>query len=128
MARHSAYVRGMKRHALVFAILLSAAPVAAQEEAPDGFSLMEEGAKLLFRGLMQEMEPALDEFQELAEELGPQLREFAREMGPALRDLLGEIEDWSVYHPPEMLPNGDIILRRKTPDELVPQPGDEIEL
>jgi len=36
-------------------------------------------------------------------------------MGPAFGELMGKIDDLSVYHPPEMLPNGDIILRRKAP-------------
>ncbi|WP_422825924.1 hypothetical protein [Thalassococcus sp. BH17M4-6] len=114
---------------------MAAAPVtpafAQQAEEEDGFSLMEEGAKLLFRGLMQEMEPALDELQGLAEDIKPQLRDFVREMGPALRELMTEVQDWSVYHPPEMLPNGDIILRRKTPEELKQEPDrpeGEIEL
>ena len=40
------------------------------------------------------------------------------ELRALLRDLLGEIEDWSDYHPPEILPNGDIIIRRKTPEEI----------
>jgi hypothetical protein len=30
------------------------------------------------------------------------------------------------YHPPEMMPNGDIILRHKLPAEMTPAP--EIEL
>ena len=48
-------------------------------------------------------------------------------------ELMDEVEDWSVYEPPVMLPNGDIILRRKVP--LKPEPetvpddgGTEMEL
>ena len=58
----------------------------------------------------------------------PALRDFAREMGPALADILGKIEDLSAYHPPEMLPNGDIIIRKKTPDETENQPLSEGEI
>jgi len=51
------------------------------------------------------------------------------EMGPALADILGQIEDISNYHPPEMLPNGDIIIRKKTPAEMViPNEDEEIEI
>lgn len=114
---------------LAVAATFSLSPAYAQDDSDDGFSLMEEGAKLFFEGIMREMEPALEELEGLAEEMEPALRQFAQEMGPALRDLLGEVEDWSVYHPPEILPNGDIILRRKTPEELSePEEGGEIEL
>ncbi|SPF78437.1 hypothetical protein [Pseudoprimorskyibacter insulae] len=109
------------------ATLCLALPAYAEEER--GTSLMEEGAKLFFKGIMQEMEPALDELQGLADEIGPSLLEFSRAMGPALKDLLAEVEDWSVYEPLEMLPNGDIILRRKQPKAEVPQSDTpEIEL
>lgn len=115
--------------------LLAASPAVAQDaEAPpeipspdaaepeNGLSLMEEGAKLFLRGIMNEMEPALRELEGMANELEPALRDFAEQMGPALRDLFAEVEDWSAYHPPEVMPNGDIILRRKTPEEMTPDP------
>ncbi len=78
-----------------------------------GSSLMQEGAKLFFRGLMEEMEPALRELDRLGEEIEPAIRSFAEEMGPALRDLMTTVEDWSAYEAPEILPNGDILMRRK---------------
>lgn len=79
---------------------------------------MERGAQLFFEGLMQEMAPALDELTELMEEAGPALQEFITQMGPKLKTVLEDVEDWSDYSAPEVLPNGDIIIRRK-PD--VPQ-------
>ncbi len=91
----------------------------AQEPAPEageidqGLDLLGKGAQLLFRGLMAEMQPALDE-------MGLALAEIE----PVLRDLVQMIGDIRNYHPPEMLPNGDIILRRKVP--LAPsEPGAE---
>ncbi|MDQ2088333.1 hypothetical protein [Marimonas arenosa] len=96
--------------------LLAAAPATAQDES-DGLSLMEEGARLLFRGLMQEMEPALDDLRKFSEEVEPGLRQMMQEMGPALADLIAKIDDFTAYHPPEILPNGDIIMRRKSPLE-----------
>lgn len=110
---------------LVFTLCVGGA--AAQDSDTGATSLMEEGARLFFRGFLQEMEPALEGLQDLADDLRPALSDFVSEMGPALRDLLAEVEDWSVYHPPEMLPNGDIILRRKVPEERVVPEG-EIEL
>lgn len=120
----------MKRFALILAVIgATALPLNAQEtEEGEGFSLMEEGAKLFFRGIIQEMEPAMDDLRGLAEEMQPALREFVDEMGPALAELLGKIDDLSAYHPPEMMPNGDIILRRKTPLEQAEEPQGEIEL
>lgn len=90
--------------------LATAAPAAAQTEAPaegeygEGLGLIEEGARLILRRLLADMEPMM-------------------------RDLAGLIDDLSAYHPPERLPNGDIIIRRKVP--LVPLPpaeGEETEL
>lgn len=68
----------------------------------EGIDLMGEAMRLFMRGLMAEMEPALDELQEL----------------------LGQIDS---YHPPVMLPNGDILIRKKTPEEMA-EDGDEIEI
>jgi len=77
-----------------------ASAAAAQEE--DGSSLMERGAQQFLEGLLQEMEPAWRE-----------LQDFMDAMGPAMIDLMDEVKDWSAYEPPEILDNGDIIIRRK---------------
>lgn len=94
--------------AAVTALWLAALPATAQDgDVEEGMDLLSEGTRLLLRGLLAEMEPAL-------------------------RDLKGAIEGMQSYHPPEMLPNGDIIIRRKTPEEMeqaAPEAGaDEIEL
>lgn len=129
---------GMKQILITTAAaLMIAAPVlhAQEEDAPprDGPSLIEEGARMFFEGLMQEAQPAMEGMKEMAERLGPQLREFAQEMGPALADILKDVEDLSVYEPPERLPNGDIIIRRKPADDMPDLPPvddgeDEIEI
>ena len=85
----------------LFLILLLAAPASAQEAEDGGRDLMAEALRLFMKGLMQEMEPAMDD----------------------LNRLLDNID---AYHPPEVLPNGDIIIRRKTPLER--EPDGEIEL
>lgn len=111
---------------------LSAGPSFAQEpsEENDSRSLIEDGARLLFEGLRRELGPALEGLRDRAEEMEPALRDFAEQMGPALRDLMSKIGDLSAYHPPEVLPNGDIILRRKTPEEREAEqaPEGEIEI
>jgi hypothetical protein len=130
-----AYVEDMKQFpSLIAALCLSAAPAFAEEQTGDkGVSLMEEGAKLFFKGIMQEMEPAMDDLKAFADTMEPAMRDFLREMGPALADVLSKVDDLTMYHPPEILPNGDIIMRRKSrepetsPIESAPNNG-EIEL
>ena len=121
---------------LALCLALLPASVAAQEDPPgtgdgkdgevsEGFDLMEEGAKLLLRGLTDQIEPLMDE---LAAEMEPKLRAFAEDFMPMLEefsDMVGNLDD---YHPPEKLPNGDIILRRKTPLEVEPPETGEVEL
>lgn len=114
-------------------ILLTSATIAAlafptfaqETEEDDGPSLMEQGFQMLMEEFLSEMEPALKDLEGMADELGPSLRSFAEEMGPALVDLLGKIEDFSAYHAPEILPNGDIIIRRKTPAEKAEDKSEE---
>src|SRR6056297_1261953 len=114
---------GMKRFGVIAVAICLATPLAAQEEeGDDGLTLMERGAQLFFEGIMREMEPAMKDLEGLAERMGPELREFVDEMGPAFAKLLEQIDDFSAYHPPEMLPNGDIILRKKTPSEMPENP------
>lgn len=105
------------KHALNLTVaLLLSSPVFAQEaeigEIDEGFSLMEEGAKLLFRGIITEIEPAIDDFSGRATELEPALEMLATEMGPALIELFHTLDSVRHYEPPEILPNGDIIIRR----------------
>jgi len=114
--------------ALSAALLVGAPPAVAQEKE-DGRSLMEEGAQLFWDGLRRELGPALESLRDRADDMEPALRDFADRMGPALADLMEKIDDLSAYHPPEMLPNGDIILRRKTPQEMQDAaPEGEIEI
>ena len=105
-------------------LVLVAAPALAQDDSAtgdEGFSLLREGARILMESMLKEMEPAMRDMQE---DFGAALRE----MEPALRELGGMIGDLRNYHPPEKLPNGDIIIRRKTPAEILTDRGEDIEL
>ncbi len=57
------------------------------------------------------------------------LRQLLDQMGPAVQDLGRQIDGISPYFLPEILPNGDVIIRRKVP--LVPlrpgAPGNPVE-
>ena len=113
---------------IAFAICL-AAPLAAQEEGEDdGLTLMERGAQLFFEGIMREIEPAMKDLEGLADRMGPEVKRFVEEMGPAFAELMEKIDDFSAYHPPELLPNGDIILRKKTPGEMPENPLEDGEI
>jgi hypothetical protein len=86
---------------------------------------MERGAEMFMEGILKEMAPAIGELEGLADQMGPALRMFVGEMGPKLAEILEQVEDWSAYEAPEILPNGDIIIRRKpdrpvTPSEEMP--------
>src|SRR6056297_2535823 len=120
------------KHISAAALALALIPFGAMAQEDRGTSLMEEGAKLFFRGLMDEMEPALRELEGLAEDIEPAIRSFAEEMGPALRDLMTQVEDWSAYEPPVVLPNGDILLKRKEDapplDDLPPPEEGEVDI
>ena len=109
----SAYIGGMTRIALSLALLLSLglSPLAAQEVPPaeppseveEGSELLKRGAELLLRGLMDEIEPTLRD-----------MEGALAEMEPAARELIEMLGDLRNYEPPEKLPNGDILIRRKT--------------
>ncbi len=122
------------KHIVCALMMLTAAPAFAQDspvlpkvEAPEekGFDLMEEGAKLLFRGLMSEMEPMFDG-------MGKALKE----MEPAMKDLLALVDDIRNYDAPRILENGDILIPRRKgappavllPPAQVPGLNGEIEL
>jgi hypothetical protein len=97
----------MKQLASAILVLgLTVSPLSAEE---DGGSLMERGAQQFLEGLLQEMEPAWREMQG-----------FMEEMGPAMLELMEQVKDWSVYEPPKVLENGDIIIRRKPDPEQPP--------
>ncbi|MGZ2258679.1 hypothetical protein [Roseobacter sp. A03A-229] len=106
----------MKQFLIALGICGCLAPGLAAEEA-DPPSMMERGAQQFLEGLLLEMEPAFES-----------MRGFMDHMGPALADLMGQIEDWSAYEAPEMLPNGDIIIRRKPDEPDAPELQPQIDL
>ena len=59
------------------------------------------------------MAPAIEGLSDLGSKVSPALRDFTAQMGPAFTELLNDVDDWSVYEPPQKMPNGDILIRRK---------------
>ncbi len=115
------------KHILIIAALSSGIGTTAFAQEEDSKSLMEQGAELFLEGLRKEMEPALDELLGMAETFGPAMQSFLEEMGPALAELAAEVKDWSAYEAPEILPNGDIIIRKKPPQDAPEEPKAEEE-
>jgi hypothetical protein len=120
--------------ALTVAAGLLCAPAMAEDapesEMGEGFDLLEEGARMLMRGLMSEMEPTLEALRDNVDQMGPAFGEFVQSVGPAFGALLEQVDDLRHYEAPEILPNGDIIMRRN-PDAPVWEPEQdtsEIEL
>lgn len=111
---------GAMKHLPILFCLMASPAIAQEAPAADdldqGFSLLQEGAKLLLRGMVTQMEPALDDMSKAWDLTQPKLLE-----------LLAMIDDISKYQAPEMLENGDIIIRRK-PAETEILPKGEIEL
>ncbi len=112
------------RHAglrcVFLAMMLSlAAPVAAQEpgtELRERLERFSERAREMFEGLLGEMRPLLEE-----------------EVVPLLERLGALVDDLSHYEMPELLPNGDILIRRApdAPPLQEPRPGiapDDVEI
>lgn len=92
-----------------------ASPLAAQDtETEEGFDLMREGSRLILRGLIEELGPAIEDMDQMSEEMRDALSNLTSEMGPALRDLVDLIDEIGHYDAPEVMENGDIIIRRKS--------------
>lgn len=87
-----------------------AAPAAGQDA--EGPGPVERGVESMLRGLMAEMAPAIDDLETTM---------------TLLEGIVGRIEE---YEAPRMLPNGDIVIRRRrAPPGPEIAPGDgEVEL
>ncbi len=61
--------------------------------------------------------PLIEGLDELAEGMRKLLEGFTDDMAPMVEDMAEQLKGLNAYHPPEVLPNGDIIIRRKTPKD-----------
>ena len=66
-----------------------------------------------------------DEPEPLTRGIEQMLRDLFSEVEPTLRELREMIGNLDEYEAPEMLPNGDIIIRRKTPLDTEPEEPEE---
>ena len=66
--------------------------------------------------------PLIDGLDDLAEGMRQLFDSFSDEVAPMMEGLAEQLKGLDAYHAPEVLPNGDIIIRRKTPKELENKP------
>ena len=93
--------------AITAAVFLATSPVKAEEQS-DGIL------------------PNEEEMRELGALAERMLRQFADEASPMVERLKALVDDLDAYQAPEMLPNGDIIIRRKRDAEpAAPKTDDE---
>lgn len=94
---------------LACVLLLPATTVQADDSAPPA----QESTPLLdlfdqmLRGFMREAEPQMRELERGFEALEPEIQRF-----------LDRMQGLAQYHPPEVLPNGDILIRRRQAEEV----------
>ena len=102
-----------------FALTLLALPVQAQDTpAEQETSLWDWGMSLFGDAVTQELEPALGDMKALIDQLGPAV-------APAIEKMMALVDDMTNYELPEMLENGDIIIRRKPDAPVVTPPADQ---
>lgn len=98
--------RAMRTVRLAVILAVLTLPASAQtlpgQEAPESPSLFEQGARMMLRGFLNEMQPALDD-----------MGESLQKIEPALRDMARLVDDIRNYEAPRMLPNGDILIPRR---------------
>lgn len=109
IALPSPYIFTMKQFtALMTAALLAASPLSADEGSPPL--------------------PPEDELEQLGDLAESWMKRFADRMSPMVEQLKDLVDDMNAYQAPEMLPNGDIIIRRKPDADTTEDEPPSIEL
>lgn len=111
---------GMK-HALAFALVLALAAMPGAASFADDVAGDKSGEDS--RSILPD-ERELRELGDLAQEM---LRRFAERMQPLAERLGALIDDLDAYAAPEVLPNGDIIIRRKPDAPPRPESAPDID-
>lgn len=106
------------------------APQTTPGELDEGLSFFEQGARSLLRGLADSIGPGMDEMRRSLDEMKPALDglgEAVAGLRPMAEQLLLLMDNIGNYELPELLPNGDIVIRRKPAPPEPPAAG-EIDL
>lgn len=110
-----AYV-GIMRYVLALCLTLIAAPALAQD-APNPVPESPPPP------LMDQVEGLMQKFLERFAPQMQQMEEGLSALEPDLLEFMGKMRDMVQYYPPEVLPNGDILIRRRQPSDQ-PPPAD----
>ena len=108
---------------------LIALPVAAQDTEPQEppedsaplLPFLEQFGKDMMREFQEEIAPDLER---MMERMGPEMERLMAEMLPRLQELGDTLGGLTMYELPEILPNGDIIIRRKQDAPPLPEDFD----
>jgi hypothetical protein len=95
------------RTALALCLTLAALPARAQDPTPTPTPPLSEQLE----GLMQRF----------LERVLPPMEHGLQAIEPELRDLMTRLQGMAQYEAPEILPNGDILIRRKPPTDHLPE-------
>jgi hypothetical protein len=119
----------MKRIALTLTACLIALPAAAQDATPQEppedsqplLPFLEQFGQDMMRQFQEEIAPDLER---MMEKMGPEMERLMAEILPRLQELGDTLGGLTQYELPEILPNGDIIIRRKKDAPPLPEDFD----
>lgn len=127
MRRHNPICVAMRHLLALTLVAMLAGPALPQDAEPE-----EPPRHFLDRYLENRMRELAEELQrELQENIQPELERLMGEMMPRLQELMELVGGLQYYEMPEILPNGDILIRRKPdapPFEGLPEIDEPIDL
>jgi hypothetical protein len=106
----SAYLFPMRK-VLALCLILAAPPVAAQDTP------LQPTPPQPTPPLSEQLEGLMQRF---LERVLPPMEQGLQAIEPDLRDLMTRLQGMAQYEAPEILPNGDILIRRKPPADHLP--------
>ena len=115
------------KHLYAALVILSIGMSPTQADEPS-LGLIKQNEQFFLKSLLKQLPDALNDLEALTRPLELSLRSFTQEIAPYWGDLLQKVEDWSIYRAPKVLPNGDIILRKKPPTQPNVRPLGDIDL
>lgn len=104
------------KHLTLALAVMMAAPMPAHAQT-QGEALEEN-----LRDGLEDLERKADELSETARQT---IEDFIKIIGPMLSRFSTMIDGLPAYQAPELMPNGDIIIRRKRPEPVLPGETDE---
>ncbi len=92
------------------AAALAVTPALAQEAEEPG--LLDRGLESFLQNFAEDVQPPLEELLGISTTYLAEIQGFLEEMGPAFAEVVGQVDSFAYYEPPEITPEGDIVIRR----------------